>query len=370
MKCSLGDLIRIIETELPLTWAQDWDNSGLQIGGFSEDIKRVLIALDPTMEVLNEAIVKNVDLVLTHHPLLFTPLKRINPQEYIDNIVFNYIKNDISLLALHTNFDVSHLARAVGKKIGLSQMVSFGASKKGQLFKVVVFVPTQYADKLMIKMGACGAGHIGNYSDCFFLSPGQGTFRAGDHTNPFIGKRGALERVEETRLETIVTNEKLQSVIQSIKKYHPYEEVAYDIYPLANSLGGGFGVLGQLEKPLEASTFLQFLKHQFSASYIKISHNLASTLQKIAVVPGKGASFITEAQNKGCDVFISSDFDHHHFVKANEMKMALIDLGHYNLEREFKPYLKALLEDAMTKTQFEIEFILAQEEKEPYAFFK
>src|SRR5713226_8050714 len=226
------DVEHILESWAPKEVAWERDNVGLQVGSHDKRVRKILVALDASEEIVLEAKKKNVDLVVTHHPLLFRPPKSITPSDRIGNIVLNLIQNDIALYSAHTNLDFAAggVSFALAEQLGLKN-ITFLVNGQNYLRKIAVFVPTAYIEKVTEALSSAGAGVIGKYDHCSFRTEGTGTFRGGEDAKPFLGKIGNLEQVPEVRLEMIVPRWKVPEVVESMRSAHPYEEIAYDIYP-------------------------------------------------------------------------------------------------------------------------------------------
>jgi dinuclear metal center YbgI/SA1388 family protein len=338
------DITRQIEAVAPLMLQESYDNAGLLIGKPDDKIDKALITLDVTEAVLEEAIQENCQLIIAHHPIIFKGLKKLNAKTDVERIVMKAIKNDIAIYAAHTNLD--NVGNGVNKKIsdliGLTETRILETS--GNLLrKLVVFVPLAEAEKLRVAVFEAGGGHIGNYDSCSFNVPGQGSFRAGQGAQPFVGEKGKLHFEEEVRFETIYPVYKEQGIINAMLAVHPYEEVAYDIYPLSNQFDGvGAGMIGNLKEPETVEDFIARIKKIFNAQSVKYAGKDAAKVQRVAVCGGAGSFLISAAQKAGADVFISGDIKYHDFFLAND-KLGLIDIGHYESEQFTKQLIFTIL---------------------------
>ncbi|HQD28038.1 Nif3-like dinuclear metal center hexameric protein [Acetivibrio saccincola] len=348
MSVKLSEIIKYIENIAPKSLAEDYDNSGLIIGRKEKDIKRVMVCLDVTSKVVEEAVEKNTDLIVSHHPLIFKGLKRINYDDVKGRIIYNLIRNDIAVYSAHTNLDVAdggvneHLAEV----LGLSELENLKRHRTLKLYKVVVFVPEENIDNVRDAMSRAGAGWIGNYSDCSFMTKGTGTFRPLEGTNPYIGSKGKLEFVDEIRLETVVPQEKLHAVIDEMIKSHPYEEVAYDVYPL-NMEGKvyGLGKVGVLKTPVTLDDFIATVKEKLNAKSVRVIGSADKKIEKVAVFCGSfDESCIKDVLSKA-DILVTGDVKYHTAVEIAEMGMCVIDAGHFNTERIIVPKLVNILSD-------------------------
>ncbi len=341
----LQQITRYIETFAPLSLQESYDNAGLLTGTPDQEISKALITLDVTREVMEEALETGANLIIAHHPLIFRGLKHLRGENLVEELVIKAIKNDIALYAAHTNLDrvAGGVNARLSQKLGLKSTRVL--SPAGKLKKLVVFVPETHIDLVRNHMLNAGAGHIGNYSHCSFSAPGEGSFKALEGTHPFVGKQGELHFEKEVRLETIVPENILQNVLQAMLAVHPYEEVAYDIYPLENrGISVGDGMIGELQKPLPAMDFLYFVKEKLEAQNIRYGVPLDRLIRKVAVCGGSGSFLMEKAFAAQADVFITADLKYHDFFLFQH-QMMLVDAGHYETEQ----FTKALLFEKLTK---------------------
>jgi len=355
LKCR--DIIRTMETLASLKHAEDWDKIGLQIGDPSSIIKKVMVSLDVTLPVVEEAVNESVDLLIVHHTPLFNPLENIrwdNPQ---GRIIQQLIQANINLYCAHTNLDsaVGGVNDILAKKLELSNVQVLSPSWKEQYIKIVVFVPAGFEDQVRSAMSENGAGHIGNYSDCTFQLSGTGTFRPLEGTNPFIGTQDQLEKVEEYRIETIVPQEKVEQVLFAMVKAHPYEEAAYDLYPLLNNgEHSGLGRFGSFEKELTTGELIEKIKAVLNISDIRLVGDINKKIKEVALCGGSGASLIKQAVKKGAQVFITGDVKYHEAQEAESLGLSLIDAGHFPTEYPVVKMVADFLRQNLDKKQIEI----------------
>ena len=328
------DVTRLIEELAPLKFQESFDNSGLCVGNPESVVTGALICMDVTEEIVLEAVELKVNLIISHHPVIFSGLKSITGKSAVERIVLKCIKNDIALYSAHTNLD-SVLGGVNDKLANVLGLVntSILTPIKGQLVKVATFVPNNYADKVRNALFDGGAGAIGNYSCCSFNVSGEGTFRATSKANPFVGKVGELHIESEVRIETICSRIDLSKVIQNLIAAHPYEEPAYDIIPLDNELKSvGLGIIGELENPMDTSDFLRMVKSRLGCDVLRYSKPLAKPIRRVAVLGGSGASFISHAIAQNADAFVTADIKYHNFIDAED-RILLLDAGHFETER-------------------------------------
>lgn len=327
------ELINIFENQANLRLQEDWDNCGLQVGNINNEVKGVLLCLDIVPEVIDEAIENNLNVVISHHPLIFNGIKKITDETAIEKCLIKAITNDISILSFHTNFDtiLDGVSGRLAAKIGLKNPKIL-VPKSNFLKKLVVFVPLSHAEIVRNAIFEAGAGVIGNYDCCSFNVQGLGSFRAGENTNPFIGNHGELHFENEIRIETIFPEYLQSKIISAIISSHPYEEVAYDVYSLDNKWETtGFGIIGELEKSISELEFLQHLKHNLNLKFLRHSPFTGKKITRIAVCGGSGASFINNVIQSKADVYITGDIKYHDYFTI-ENKILLIDIGHYESE--------------------------------------
>lgn len=330
----LRDIVSSIEEMAPLSYQESYDNSGLIVGSYDQEITGVLICLDVTESVVEEAIKKGTNLILSHHPIVFKGLKRFNGSNYVERTVILAIKNDIAIYAAHTNLD--SVAQGVSGRIcdliGLKNRRILSPTSE-DLKKLVTFVPVQHMQQVRDALFRAGAGCIGNYDSCSYQSEGIGSFKGGDSTEPYVGEKGKLHFEPEVRLETIFPKYLKSKVIDALLKSHPYEEVAYDIYSLDNvNPQIGHGMIGELPSPEDSLKFLERIKTIFSAGCIKYTKIEKKKVKTVAVCGGSGSFLLSKAISSNADIFITGDFKYHDFFDA-EGKIIIADIGHYESEQ-------------------------------------
>ncbi|RYG12371.1 MAG: Nif3-like dinuclear metal center hexameric protein [Chitinophagaceae bacterium] len=330
----LVEITNYLESIAPLNYQEDYDNAGLIVGNGNDEITAALVALDCTEQIVDEAIEKQCNLIITHHPIVFKGLKKFNGKTYVERVILKAIKNNIALYAIHTNLDhvLSGVSGEICKRLGIinGKILS---PKGGLLKKLVTFCPTASADEVKNALFTAGAGHIGNYSDCSFSNEGMGTFKGNEKTNPFVGEKGIQHQEPEQRIEVIFKVQDERKIILELLEKHPYEEVAYDIYPISNALPSvGAGMIGWLPEEMEASAFLSHVKTKMNAKVIRHTSLLPKKIKKVAVCGGSGSFLLKEAIAAGADAFITADFKYHEFFDAED-KLVICDIGHYESEQ-------------------------------------
>ncbi len=340
----LKELIIKLEATAPLDLQESYDNSGLLIGSPEKGINKALITLDITDAIVDEAIQTNCDLIIAHHPLIFKGLKQFTGNTLTERLVIRLIKKDIAVYAIHTNLDNIHTGvnNMLAQKLGLKNLRILSQGK-GNLKKLVTFCPTNKADQLREAIFKAGAGHIGNYDSCSYNIAGRGTFRGLEGTNPYVGQKGELHVESEIRIETIVPGSIINKVIKAMIEAHPYEEVAYDIYPLDNIDGKtGAGMIGELDSPQSGIEVLKDVKEILSSKVIKFSGQAKKQVKKVAICGGSGAFLIGKAYRAGADLYITGDIKYHDYFEFEE-KMIVADAGHYETEQFTKELLYSIL---------------------------
>lgn len=340
------EIIRHIEEFAPPALQESYDNSGLQIGDPERKVSGILIALDVTPEVVEEAVAHQCNLIVAHHPLSLAGIKKITPSQPTGAIILRAAIENIAIYAAHTNIDsvregVSH---RLAKKIGLinSRVLE---PRSELLIKLVTFVPAAEAPKVRLALFEAGAGHIGQYDACSYNLEGEGTFRGSEQANPYVGKRGEIHTEKETRIETILPAYLQTRVIKTLLEVHPYEEVAYDLYPLNNTWHEvGFGIVGQLPVPMTATDFLKNLKTATQTGCIRHTALPDRPVKTVAVCGGSGSFLINKAKAAEADVFVTADIKYHQFFETSN-SMMIADIGHYESEQ----FTKELFFELLTK---------------------
>ena len=336
---TVQDIILELETMAPLAYQESYDNAGLLVGNVTDGVEKVLITLDVTEAVVREAIACGANLIVSHHPLIFRPLKSINSATEIGRCITVAIQNNIAIYACHTNIDaVAHGVNAmICDKIGL-QNQKILSPRTNCLTKLVTYVPKQHAETVLEALFSAGAGCIGNYDKCSFSSDGVGTFRANEGAHPFVGEKNELHYENETRIEVVFPNEKTNAVVAHLLQSHPYEEVAYDLFPIKNT----FSLVGDVPTPQKTTDFLKRIKEAFGCGVIRHTNIIKESISKVAVCGGSGSFLIHDAIRSKADIFITADVKYHDFFNA-ENKIILADIGHYESEQFTKELFYELL---------------------------
>jgi len=330
----ISELTKALELLAPPDLQEEYDNAGLIIGQEDREIDGCLVCLDVTEDVIDEAVRKDCGLVISHHPLIFSPIRRLTGRTMAEKLVVKAIKNETAIYSAHTNLDnISHgVNEILGSKLGLTKLKIL-SRKRGALKKLVTFCPEDHAGKVRDAIFHAGAGHIGEYDQCSFNAEGLGSFRGGDATNPFVGKKGEVHFEKEIRIETIFPAWLEKPVLRALLDAHPYEEVAYDIYFLDNLYDkAGAGMIGELPAEMLLGEFLQMMKEALQIPYLRHSQPTGKNVRKVAVCGGAGSFLIPEATRQQADVFVSADIKYHFFQEAVG-KLVIIDAGHFETEQ-------------------------------------
>ncbi len=333
-----------LDSAVPLSFQEGYDNSGLQVGTPEREISSALITLDVTKEVMAEAILNKCDLVVSHHPLIFNGIKSITGKSFTERIVGQALKNDIAVYSAHTNLDVisGGVSHKMAEKMGLEEIKVLSPSEN-RLLKLVTYIPESHFELVRDAIFKAGAGTIGNYDNCGFTTAGTGSFRGNERTKPFRGLKEKIHFEKEIRFETVMFSHLLDKVINVLIATHPYEEVAYDIYSLENkNIEIGLGCIGMLPEPTSENAFLKLVSAVFDARGLRYSGLTGKQIRKIAMCGGSGASLINQSIASGADAFLTADIKYHDFFRA-ENKLLLVDTGHFESEKFSREILKDLI---------------------------
>jgi dinuclear metal center YbgI/SA1388 family protein len=330
----IKQVIHVLEKLAPLSLQESYDNAGLIVGTDERECTGIITSLDVTESVVEEAVKRKCNLIVAHHPVIFKGIKKLNGKNYVERTVISAIKNDVAIYAIHTNLD--NIAEGVNKKIAEKlhlQNCKTLLQKEGTLRKLVTFSPVKSAEEVRNALFAAGAGAIGKYDECSFNVDGQGRFRAGGESHPYVGEIGERHLENETRIEIIFPAFLQNKIIASLKESHPYEEVAYYIQSLENVQENvGSGLVGELASEVSEKDLLESLKKGFNLSVIKHTAFLEKKVKKIAVCGGAGIFLLPAAIAAGAQVYVTSDIKYHDFFDADG-RILLADIGHYESEQ-------------------------------------
>jgi dinuclear metal center YbgI/SA1388 family protein len=359
------DVINHLHDLAPLDYAEDFDNVGLLVGDKNQSVSGILVTLDTLETVVDEAIEKKCNLIVSFHPIIFSGLKKLTGKTYVERVVIKAIQHNIAIFAIHTALDnafqgvnsiICDQLHLRNKQILIPQ--------KNTIKKLTTFVPKANADNLRTALFEAGAGDIGNYDACSFNTEGKGTFRANENANPVIGEKGKLHTEIETQISITFKKHLESKVLKTLFDAHPYEEVAYEIVTLDNKNQHiGMGMIGELETPATEKDFLEFVKKQMNASVVKHSNLLNKTIKKVAVLGGSGTFAIPAAKASGADILITADLKYHDFFSADSA-IILADIGHYESEQ----FTKTFLVDHLSKKITNFAIILSNTNTNPVKY--
>lgn len=362
----IKDIIAALEELAPLQYAEDFDNVGLLTGSPDWEATGALVTLDTLEEVVDEAIEKNCNLIVSFHPIIFSGLKRLTGSSYVERAVLKAIKNDIAIYAIHTALD-NHFKGVNDKICEELNLINrrILVPQQSTIKKLLTFVPKADADKVREALFSAGAGNIGNYDHCSFNLNGSGSFKGNEESNPVIGEKGKTHFEEETQIGITFPRHREKAVLQALFENHPYEEVAYEVTSLENvNQHIGIGMVGELEQEMEEKAFLDLVKKKFGPGCIRHSKLLGKNIRKVAVLGGSGSFAIDKAKSAGADIYLTADLKYHDFYKAEE-KLVLADIGHYESEQ----YTKNLLGSYLNKKFANFAVVLTSTDTNPIKYF-
>ncbi len=345
----IKDIISVLEQIAPPAYQESYDNVGLQTGNLQDTVTGVLLTLDCTEAVLDEALQNNCNLIIAHHPVIFKPLKKLTGQYAVERIIIKALQNNLAIYACHTNLDsvFNGVNSKICQKLGLVN-TRILAPKTGLLRKLVTFIPVNDTAKVLRALHQAGAGHIGDYQNCSFQVTGTGSFQPINNANPTIGEVNKQEFVEENRIEVIFPAYLENKIVQALFEAHPYEEVAYDLLPLTNyNQQVGAGMIGELLNTMSELDFINYLKEKMELQVVKHTAFLNKNLKKVAVCGGTGSFLIKDALRQQADIFITADLKYHEYFEA-ENKIMLTDIGHYESEVYTKELFYEIIKNKFT----------------------
>lgn len=343
------DAIQLLEEIAPLSYSEEFDNTGLLVGDANSDLSGILVTLDTLEAVVDEAIKHNCNLIVSFHPIIFKGLKTLTGKSYVERTVLKAIKHDVAIFAIHTALDNAWngVNAMICDKLGLTKRKIL-IPQPGTIEKLITFVPSEQADDVRTALFKAGAGNIGNYSNCSFNISGTGSFRGNEDSNPRVGEKGKTQYEDEVQIGVTFQKHLQSGVLKALFETHPYEEVAYEVTTLNNTNQHiGMGMVGQLPKELSEAGFLKLAKDTFKTGCIKHSKMNGQKIKQVAVLGGSGSFAIEAAQAVGAQAFVTSDLKYHDFFRA-EGKILLTDVGHYESEQFTKELLVAHLTEKIT----------------------
>ncbi|MHC1719046.1 MAG: Nif3-like dinuclear metal center hexameric protein [Acidaminococcaceae bacterium] len=363
MVTKVNDICEVMEKLAPQKLAEEWDNVGLMLGSNDWPVGKVMLALDLTEEVASQACAQKADMIITHHPFFFSPLKKLVYSEGKNALVYELIRNKIAVYSAHTNLDIAKggVNDVLADVLGLKQTEVLKPVFCDKYYKLVVYVPLTHVDDVLSALSRAGVGRIGNYADCAYIMEGEGQFRPLPGSNPFLGKQGILEKTREKRIEILLKESELQEAIKAVLEAHPYEEPAYDILERVNVRAEfGLGRVGVLKKPLSLGEFANNVKNALAIDYVIVA-DAGKPVYKVAVCGGSGTDFIAEAAKAGADTFVTGDVKYHVAQEALNVGINLIDAGHQTSEMPVLTKLQKELEDWAAANNHAIKVLRAVE---------
>lgn len=361
----IKDILTEIERLAPLDYAEDFDNVGLLVGDKNAKIKAVLIAHDTLENVVEEAIEKDCNLIISYHPIIFKGLKSLTGKNYVERAVIKAIKNDIAIYATHTALDNSFegMNAMICQKLKLKNRQVL-IPQPQTIKKLITYVPVKEADKVRQAIFDAGGGSIGNYDHCSFNTTGKGSFKGNEDSNPVIGERGKIHYEEELQLNITYPRHKELAVLKALHQSHPYEEVAFEIYQIENKNQHiGIGMYGELETPITEKDFLIQLKKTFNLNIVRHSSLPGKPIKRVAVLGGSGSFGINAAKAVGADIFVTGDLKYHDFFRA-ESQLILADIGHFETEQ----FTKELLHSYLIKKFSNFAIVLSDKNTNPIQY--
>ncbi len=372
MSATLQEIVKLLNAQYPAAWAAPGDRTGFQVGRPDSPVTTVLVALEASPAVVREAQGLGAQLLLTHHPLIYQPLAEVREDQPGGELLSALIRAGIASVSCHTNLDVApgglndYLARA----LELTDLEVLAETSRDHLYKLTVFVPLDYEDRVRENLAEAGLGVIGRYSHCSFAVRGQGTYRPLEGARPFQGEVGQLSRAEEVRLEMLAPESLLPAALVRLRESHPYEEVAYDLYPLKNSgAARGFGRIGNWPAAKPVAEVMSLVKTIFQVSAVKVWGRPPQAVQRLAVLGGSGGEFIQAARDRGAQIYVTGEVRHHQVAPESLEDFAVLEVGHYSSEAVFMGPWAEQLRGFFAAAGLNVQVEVAQSSQTPFAFF-
>lgn len=363
-------IIKLLEDRFPLSVAAEWDNVGFQVGNINSAVNKVLIALEVTPQVIEEAMDTNADLIICHHPLIFKPLKTLTEDQPLTAMLRKLTTSRIGVYVAHTNADASPggTVDALLNVLGLVRFETFGDMTFETSYKLAVYVPLSHFENMKEVLFSSGAGTLDHYRECSFAVDGKETFFPTEGARPSKGSIGSRETLDACKLEVVIPHKKVKAVVQAMLEAHPYEVPAYDLWPLeAPVVRYGVGASALTDSSLTLSEWMSHVKHSLKAPMARMSGDPHAKIRKVAVVPGSGAGFFKEAAQLGCDLLITGDIKYHDAQEAKLLGIHLIDAGHCETELPFVTYLAELLRSEIEEKGYDVRVIDSEVNVNPFS---
>jgi dinuclear metal center YbgI/SA1388 family protein len=369
MSATVADIIKAMETIAPSNLAKDWDNVGLQVGRQNWAVKKVWVSLDATLDIVENACQNDADLLITHHPLIFKPLRSVDFDTPTGSIIRMAARRKMAIYSSHTNLDIvaKGLNDVLAEAIGLKRLEVLGKPVEDEKIKLIIYVPEDYEKKILDAILQTKAGNIGEYSACTFRNKGEATFRPGSMATPFIGKTGEITGANEIRIETVVQKDDLSGVIEYVRSHHPYETMAYDVYPLlTNKNRNGIGRIGELDEKIELKSLALKIKEKLRLKYVRISGNHKLIVKRAAVCTGSGSGMMKYFLSSGAEVYISGDLGYHDARDVQAANLGIIDIGHFASEHLMVDVIAKRLKRILSQSGMNIEVKPYSLEDDPF----
>jgi len=369
MSATVADIIKAMEEIAPNNLAKDWDNVGLQVGQRNQLVKKVWVSLDASLDVVEKACQNDADLLITHHPLIFRPLHSVDFGTQIGSVIRMAVQCKLAIYSSHTNLDIvaGGLNEVLAEAIGLKRLEVLGEPVKDEKIKLVIYVPEDYEKKILDAILETKAGKIGEYSSCTFRNKGEATFRPGSMATPFIGRTGEITDTNEIRIETVVQKDDFSDVIEHVRSHHPYETMAYDVYPLLpNTDLNGIGRIGEFDEKMELKSLALKIKEILRLKYVKISGNHKLAVKRAAVCTGSGSGMMKYFILSGAQVYISGDLGYHDAKDAQAANLGIIDIGHFASEHLIVDVIVQRLKRILSKAGINVKLNAYNLEEDPF----
>ncbi len=364
----ISKLISILDEHVPFSTAESWDNVGLLIGDANQEVSGILTALDCTKEVVNQAIERQVNTIIAHHPLIFKGINNIVENDGYGLIIRKLIQHNINLIAMHTNLDVhpNGVNKMLADAIELQHIEIFNRQSM-PYFKVQTFIPKENVEPFKDKLNELGLAKEGDYEYCFFESSGKGQFKPIGNANPYLGTLDSIEYVNEIKLEFMINEHQRYITEQAILNHHPYETPVYDFIKMQKTTDFGLGIIGELKDAMTLDEFSNYVKDKLKIASLKYTGNPNAVIKNVSIIGGSGIGFEYEAKRMGADIFVTGDIKHHEALDAKIQGVNLLDINHYS-EYVMKKGLKQLLENWLFKYEENISISVSDTNTDPFTY--
>jgi dinuclear metal center YbgI/SA1388 family protein len=368
MSVTLRDILNLLESRYPSAWAVSGDKIGLEVGHPDKQVEALMVALEVTPAIVAEAAQRGAHLLLTHHPLLYQPLKDLREDRPGGRLLADLLRADLAMVSCHTNLDIAPggLNDYLAQELELTGVEVLTPTTRDPWFKLVVFVPAGYEDPVRQALGDAGLGVIGRYSHCTFSSPGQGTYRPLPGAHPFQGEVGELSRVEETRLEILAPESLLPLALSRLKAAHPYDEVAYDLYPLRHpGTPLGLGRIGSWPAPRPFAQVIAAVKKLFRVETVQVWGQPPALVQHLALCSGSGGDLLPDALSRGAQIYLTGEVRHHQVPPGLQEGFAAVTVGHFASEVVFMEPWAERLREIFQKDGLGLDVMVAETQPAP-----